>query len=175
MNTQAIFKINRRTLVIDDNPAIQQDFRKILAPTERAHATLNLTEALIFGSSATDSTQASFEVGTAGQGQAGVTMILEALHEKRPYALVFVDMQMPPGWDGARTMQEILQVDPEIQIVICTAQPDYPWAQLFKSLGTQRLNILEKPFNTHDVLRLANELTEKWSVLHHARETHATP
>ena len=38
-----------------------------------------------------------------------------------PYAAAFVDMRMPPGWDGVDTVEIIWQSVPNLQIVICTA------------------------------------------------------
>ena len=67
MNKRPIHKINRRILVIDDNPSIHEDFCKILAPAESPRATLKLTESLLFGVPETTNIQASFEVSCASR------------------------------------------------------------------------------------------------------------
>lgn len=158
---------NRRVLVVDDNKSIHADFCKILSPDEATRAALNVTEIELFGNPADEEKQPQFEIDSAYQGDEGVMRIEEALAAQRPYAMVFVDMRMPPGWDGLKTAQKILEVDPEIQIVICTAYTAYSWKEISEQIGTtDRMGILKKPFDTVEALRLANELTEKWHLVH---------
>ena len=54
-------------------------------------------------------------------------------------------------------------MDPDIQIVLCTAYSDYSWDEIARRLGsTDRLVILKKPFDAVEVMQLASALTEKW-------------
>src|SRR5207237_7805350 len=107
-----------------------------------------------------------FEVDSAFQGQEGLTMVLRAQEEGRPYAMAFIDVRMPPGWDGVETTARIWEVDPEVQVVICTAYSDYSWDEMLEKLGrSDRLVILKKPFDNIEVLQLANALTEKWRLI----------
>ena len=157
---------NRRILVIDDNKSIHEDFRKILSPHEPTRAALSRTETQLFGSPL-EERQIPFTIDSAYQGEEGVVLVKEALAEKRPYAMAFVDMRMPPGWYGIKTTLEIWKVDPEIQIVICTAYSAYSSDEIFEQIGNKgQMAILEKPFDTVEALRLANDLTEKWWSVH---------
>ena len=161
-------KRNRRILVIDDNRAIHDDFRKILSPVDNTPTALNLTETQIFGLSLTEERQIRFEVDSAYQGDEGYAMVQKAFDQGHPYAMAFVDMRMPPGWDGVQTTQAIWQVDPEIQIVICTAHSQYSWQEIFEIAGqNDRTIVLKKPFATIEALQLAKDLTEKWTTLHY--------
>jgi signal transduction histidine kinase/DNA-binding response OmpR family regulator len=84
--------------------------------------------------------------------------------------MAFVDMRMPPGWDGVETTLELWKVAPDLQIVICTAYSDYSWDDLLAKIdGSDRLVILKKPFDTIEVLQLANALTAKWNLLQDAK------
>ncbi len=106
------------------------------------------------------------------QGQEGLARVEESIGRDRPYAMAFVDMRMPPGWNGIETAQKIWQVDPCLQIVICTAYSDYSWSEMVKSLGeTDRLLILKKPFDNIEVCQLATALCAKWNL---ARQAHRT-
>ena len=157
---------NRRVLVIDDNKAIHDDFRKILSPDEPTRAALDIRETELFGNLADEDHQPQFEIDSAYQGPEGVTRVEEALAAQRPYAMAFVDMRMPPGWDGLKTARKIVEVDSEIQIVICTAYTAYSWKELSEQIGnSDRMVILKKPFDTVEALRLANALTEKWHLI----------
>lgn len=155
---------NRRVLVIDDNPSIHEDFRKILCPDNTTQVALDATEAAVFGDPEEDAGgQAPFEVDSAYQGQDGVGLVKKALEEGRPYAMAFVDIRMPPGWDGVETTQKIWELDPSLQIVLCTAYSDYSWGEMFAKLGHKDgLLILKKPFDTVEALQFAHALTQKW-------------
>jgi len=155
---------NRRVLVIDDNHAIHDDFRKILSPTTTAAAAaLDATETAVFGPLADAVQQTQFEVDSAYQGQEGVMLVEKALKEGRPYAMAFVDIRMPPGWDGVETTRKIWELDPNLQIVLCTAYSDYSWGEMFDKLGRRDgLLILKKPFDGVEAFQLAHALTEKW-------------
>jgi CheY-like chemotaxis protein len=159
---------NRHILVVDDNHAIHEDFRKILSPP--ADTALEDTEAALFGQSTDAAGQVRFEVDSAYQGQQGMLMVKEKIEAGLPYAMAFIDVRMPPGWDGLETSTRIWQFDPDLQIVICTAYMDYSWKEMVDKLGyTDRLVILKKPFETVEVLQLASALTEKWRLHQDAR------
>ena len=165
---------NNRVLVIDDNVAIHADVRKILCPavTEASNA-IDALEAELLGEPATPSpskARRSFIVDSAHQGREGLGLVLKAIAENRPYAMAFVDVRMPPGWDGVETTLELWKIAPDLQIVICTAYSDYSWDDMLAKIGaTDRLVILKKPFDTIEVLQLANALTEKWNLLQRSR------
>ena len=154
---------NRRILVIDDNQAIHRDFRKILCPQTTPCAAVDDGGQVLFVEDSPEEVLPAFEVDSAYQGQEGLERVKQALAEKHPYALGFVDVRMPPGWDGIETTSRLREVDPDLEIVICTAYSDYSWGEMAKRLGaSDRLLILKKPFDVIEVLQLAHALTEKW-------------
>jgi CheY-like chemotaxis protein len=114
-----------RVLLVDDGPAIHEDFRKILCPAQRAaDAALQDVAAQLFGDAPAASAGGQFVVDSAFQGQEALERVRAALREERPYALAFVDVRMPPGWDGIETIARIWQEQPDLQVVICTAYSD---------------------------------------------------
>jgi CheY-like chemotaxis protein len=154
---------NRRVLVIDDNPSIHEDFRKILSPATASTVALAATEAAVFGPPSEAAAPTGFEVGSAYQGQEGELLVRKALEAGRPYAMAFVDVRMPPGWDGVETTRKIWELDADLQVVLCTAYSDYSWGKMFEKLGhSDGLLILKKPFDAVEALQLAHALTEKW-------------
>ena len=161
---------NRRILVIDDNRAIHEDFRKILGRENHSSTGLETAEAALFGEAAPQVELPTFEIDSAFQGQEGLDLIEKSLRENRPYAMAFVDVRMPPGWDGVETTAKIWQRYPDLQVVICTAYSDYSWEEMLQRLGySDRLVILKKPFDNIEVLQLANSLTEKWRLYQQAK------
>ena len=154
---------NRRVLVIDDNRSIHDDFRKILSPATATAAAAAATERAVFGGAKDTVEQTQFEVDSAYQGQEGVLLAQKALQAGLPYAMAFVDVRMPPGWDGVETTRKLWELDPNLQVVLCTAYSDYSWGEMFEKLGGRDgLLILKKPFDAVEALQLAQALTEKW-------------
>ena len=119
--------LDPRIIIIDDNKSIHEDFRKILRPVvDTEKNSLNALEDKLFADEFKTPDKIlqdlpQFNLSFASQGQEGVQYIKEAVAQKKPFALAFVDIRMPPGWDGVETAQEIWKVDPWVQIVICTA------------------------------------------------------
>jgi diguanylate cyclase len=156
---------NRRILIIDDNASIHLDFRKVLgAQAEHsAQAALDVLEADLFGDAAVAAARPNFDIDSAYQGQEGVAMAEQALVDGRPYAMAFVDMRMPPGWDGLKTIERLWAADPDVQVVICSAHTDYDWTEVVERLGhSDRLLVLRKPAEPIEVLQCATALSRKW-------------
>lgn len=152
-----------RVIVIDDVESIHDDFRKSLSSPKPEKALAD-AEAMIFGDTLpAQRPDVVFDVDSALQGQEGFTKILQAVDAGRPYALAFVDMRMPPGWDGLETIEHLWQADPNLQVVICSAYSDHSWSHIVDRLGmSDRLLILKKPFDNVEVTQLAAALTHKW-------------
>lgn len=154
---------NRRILLIDDTPSIHEDFRKILLP-KTAQSDFDAAETSLFGQPLGPARH-GFELESAHHGRAGVAMVQAALESGRPYAMAFVDMRMPPGWDGVETIERLWRIDPQVQVVICTAYSDHPWDEVMTRLDVRdRLLVVKKPVDPIEVSQLARALTAKWDV-----------
>ena len=155
-----------RVLVIDDNVQIHGDFRKVLSPVaedkslnDRALEAFDLATLR-----ASSNTLPVFELDFAFNGESGFGKVCEAVQQRNQFALAFVDVRMPPGWDGIQTISRILEVDSKIQFVICTAYSDYSIEDIISSLGlSDRVVILRKPFDPGELQSLAIALTQRWS------------
>jgi signal transduction histidine kinase/HPt (histidine-containing phosphotransfer) domain-containing protein/AmiR/NasT family two-component response regulator len=164
---------NRRVLLIDDNDSIHDDFRKLLCDRPASECEQDQAAAEFFGEAVAQHLETGgFELDSAYQGQEGLELVERSLQEGRPYALAFVDVRMPPGWDGIETVQRIWQVYADLQVVICTAYSDYSWSQMIGVLGeTDRLLILKKPFDNVEVRQLASALSVKWALARQSRSS----
>ncbi|UCE49959.1 MAG: response regulator [Phycisphaerales bacterium] len=152
-----------RILIIDDNPSIHKDFETILLEEDES-TSLNTLRSEVLGDEVVNRAARNvYDLDFASQGQEGCQKIDQARAKGCPYEVVFVDMRMPPGWDGLKTIENIWKIDPGLQVVICTAYSDYSWADITDRLGkSDNLLILKKPFDAAEVAQLASALTEKW-------------
>lgn len=152
-----------RVIIIDDNPAIHEDFRKILV-TDDSDSELRKAEAAFLGEEYLEASGEDLyiDLDSAMQGEEGYEKVQESIKQNRPYALAFVDMRMPPGWDGLTTIEKLWETDPDLQVVICSAYSDNTWSDIRRRLGrSDRLLILKKPFDNSEVLQMAAALIEK--------------
>jgi PAS domain S-box-containing protein len=161
---------NHRILIVDDNPAIHEDFRKIFCPTGADKSDVQNLKAALFDRAAKASTETEFKLTSAFQGQEALELVKQALAENRPYAMAFLDVRMPPGWDGIETAVRLWEICPQLQIVICTAYSDYSWDEMRARLDKpDSLVILKKPFDNVEVQQLAHAMTMKWLLTQQAR------
>jgi len=151
-----------RLLVVDDNEAIHNDFRKVLTPIAKNDA-LDSLESELFGESAQTVQRQEYDIVACSQGLQGVEEVADSVARNRHFAVAFVDMRMPPGIDGLETIERIWAIDPDIEIVICSAYSDHSWDEIAERLGhSDRWLLLRKPFDSTEVLQLASALSEKW-------------
>ncbi len=154
-----------RVLIIDDNAAIHEDFRKILGEVSGARTALRDVQSTLFGGDSPSPAGTFFDIDCASQGEEGLGLVRKALADGRPYSVAFVDGRMPPGWDGIETISHLWRAHPELQVVLCTAYSDYSWDQIRRVLGeTDSMVILKKPFDNVEVLQLTHTLTNKWEL-----------
>jgi CheY-like chemotaxis protein len=142
-----------RVLVIDDDRNTQELLRRMLLKSDPLQDEQDSSY----------SRMPCFEVDSADQGDEGLALVEMSLREKRPYSLAFVDVRMPPGWDGIQTIRKIWQRYPDLEVVICTGFVDRSWEAMVKSLGfLDRLVVLIKPFEALEVKQLGVGLSERW-------------
>jgi predicted signal transduction protein with EAL and GGDEF domain/CheY-like chemotaxis protein len=155
---------NRRILIVDDNRAIHDDFRKILGRVSGLRDELKALDTELFGT-ATESFDEGFVLDSAYQGEEAIEKVRRARADGREYALLFVDVRMPPGLDGIATTARLLREDPDVSIVICSAYSDHSWEEMTAAFGkTDRVLILKKPFDTVEVRQLAHALQRRWEL-----------
>ena len=173
----------RKVLLIDDTDGILDDYRRILNPP-KSDVALESLENLLFEEERSKKEENlernrahefSFDLTFASQGQEGYNLAKEARERGEPFQLAFVDMRMPPGWDGLQTIQAIMQIDSDMQFIISTAYSDFTWAETMERLGfeeTDRVLILKKPFDPSEVWQMAISLSEKWFLSETAKAKH---
>ena len=159
---------NRRILIVDDMKSIHDDVRAILAYSE-SNDKLSELEASVLGTKSTPSVSIPYEIDSSFQGEDGFKRVANALEEGRPYALAIVDIRMPPGWDGIKTIEKIREIDPSVQIAICSAYSDYSWQSIHDRFGTNDwLLRFRKPFDLAEIQQFACFMTEKWNLAQQA-------
>ena len=149
-----------RILAVDDDAIILELYKRILSPDNPLP------------------TMPSFEVKCCSQGDEAVDSVKISLEENTPYAVAFVDLNMPPGPDGQWTADEIHKLDPGVNIIMVTGyrstETGNPQTQ---SNISDQLLYLQKPFYPQEIIQFSTALSIKWQaerqllVLHSELET----
>ena len=154
---------DNRILVIDDNEAIHRDFAKILEASDGEDIFDELDREFFGETDSPDEKRMDFELMFASQGRDGYELLKEEMAAGREFQVAFVDMRMPPGWNGTKTIEKLWEVDPNLRVVVCTAYSDQDWQEVTDYLGnSENLLVLKKPFDDIEVLQLAENLCKSW-------------
>ncbi len=165
---------NNRILIVDDQKDLCEQLAKLLLQTGKTNETVSLVQqmrARLLGSreplpeNPREEESPLYEVDFVNQGQDAVLKVQEAVKNNKPYALVFLDMRMPPGWDGLETAKKIREIDKDVEIVIMTAYADHDQKQIAEQVGRpEKLLYIKKPFQAEEIFQLALSLTAKWNL-----------
>jgi len=108
----------------------------------------------------------NYHLSFASQGEKALNLVKDSIIRDEPFSLIFIDVRMPPGWDGIKTIEEIFKKDKNVQMVICSAYSDYSSFDLKSKFNESidRILFLRKPFDSQEILQLAASLTVKWDL-----------
>lgn len=149
-----------RILVADDDLGVIAAYRYVLegqhsASPDRSRKLAALTEEL-FGVQEPGAIEPAWRVDFVDQGDDAVKAVQTAVDQSDPYALVFLDIRMPPGLDGYETAEAIRRIDPLTYIVFVSAFFDYTREELREIAGgAHRTAFLTKPVWPHQLMSAA--------------------
>lgn len=157
-----------RLLIVDDTPDIHQDIRKILSWNSVEETPLHRLESALFEETANSkkpSELPTLRIDSAYQGQQAIDMVQQALQDKDPYQLIFMDVRMPPGMDGIEATQQIWKIQPDVIVIVCTAYSDYSIDMIIHKLGiSDKMLLLNKPFPPTVLKQSTITMLRKWDV-----------
>jgi len=159
-------QLANRVLVVDDDDQLINEYVRCLGEDfEPDFATTTITdlEKVLFGEKTDKRSVAKYDVHSRNQGEAGVEAVKAAIEAGCPYAIVFLDVNMPPGIDGIETAKQIRALDPNISIVVVTGSISPVPEKLEKVIPpADKLFFFQKPFHATECRQLAAALCGKW-------------
>ena len=134
-----------RILVVDDDSTILDLYQRILDPVIPLPCLPN------------------FEITCCSQGDEAVNSVKRSNEENAPYAVAFLDLNMPPGPDGQWTAEQMQRLDPSINIVVVTGYRTTPSGEVAnRAKISDKLLYLQKPFHHQEIVQFATALSAKW-------------
>jgi diguanylate cyclase (GGDEF)-like protein len=164
---------SKKILIADDNRDIHEDIKYILDSSASAMLDYQETKLLkdeLFGEESDFVkndiiVDIKYRIEDAYQGQDAVKMVESARNSGDPYSVIFMDVRMPPGIDGIQAIEQIWRIDPDVEIVICTAYSDYSWDQIISKLGqNDNLLFIRKPFDSVSLKQITLAMATKWNL-----------
>ncbi len=140
-------------LVVDDDTSIQLLYKQTLcsAPINK-HFILTL----------------------CGQAEEAVEAVGKAVEEGKPFAVVFLDVKMPPGRDGVWAAEQIRALDPHTEIVMVTGYSDVMPDKIASRVPpADKFFYLQKPFHNQEIQQFASALSAKWRGASELRKIHS--
>jgi diguanylate cyclase (GGDEF)-like protein len=159
-------------LIADDEAEVRAAYRQILFEGGAGTDTVVLKDLRkrLFNKEQTKKiagSEASFDPVFCEGAEAAVTAVREALAAEEPFAVAFLDMRMPPGPDGVWAAARIRELDPAIEIVVCTAYSDVDPRDIGGLVPPEeKLSYLQKPFHPHEIRQMTISLASKWRSEH---------
>jgi len=164
---------DKRILVVDENPAVHKDFYKAFC-IKNDNVKLMEIERVLFPDKIKQTSVAqavSYLIDSAYQGEQALKLVQQAVESQHPYTMAFIDLYPTSGWDGITTIQRIWEVDPDFQVVMCTAYADYSWQELARKLQrSDNFLILNKPFDVSEIRQLVLYLSKKGEIKNQIQE-----
>ena len=152
-----------RLLIVDDEPAMHDSYRRCFAPAAESASALGAMAAELFGDDEPAADEPVFEATHCSQGLDAVAAVEAAVAEGRPFPVAFIDVRMPPGIDGRETAKRIRALDPEINLVIVTGFSDFSPVEISKAAGpADKIFYLAKPFEVNEIVQTATALGKRW-------------
>ena len=99
--------------------------------------------------------------------EAAVALVRKSIVEDDPFALVFLDLHLPPGPNGVWAATRIRDADPAIEIVLCAESADIdPLQKAGVVPPEEKLSYLQKPARSHEIRQMTVSLSSKWRAEH---------
>ena len=155
-----------RVLVVDDDETMIDEYEHCLSPRFRpdmAATTITDLEKVLFGEETDERGAARFEVHSRRQGEDAVEAVLSACKTGQPYAIVFIDVRMPPGMDGIEAAKRIREIDPNVNIVVVTGSIGSDPRDLGELIPpADKIFFFKKPFHAIECRQLTAAICGKW-------------
>lgn len=154
-----------RILIVDDEPAMHDSYRRCFAPAG-PDGELAAMASELFGDEAPPIDEVpTFELVHHHQGLDAVAEVERAIAGGAPFAVAFIDIRMPPGIDGRETARRIRALDPQVNLCIVTGYSDFSPIEIGRVAGpADKLFYLAKPFEVAEIQQTATALAQRWQV-----------
>jgi len=164
--------MNRRILIVDDEPALLDSYRMILGGSPKSFSIASsrskggaAAAAQMTSFADPMASTAPFELTLVSSGEEAIEQIEYALKAGHPFVGGFFDVKLGSGIDGLETIKRAKTLDPNLLCVTVTAYQDRSIDEISKMFGefyADRWDFISKPFSNNEILQKARNLVSNW-------------
>jgi CheY-like chemotaxis protein len=99
-----------------------------------------------------------YEVKLTKDGAEGIRVYEEAMKEERPFDLVILDLTIPGGLGGQKTMEKLKKMDPVVKVIVSSGYSDDPVLAKFHDFGFSE--VLAKPYKADDLVEVIHRVLD---------------
>lgn len=101
------------------------------------------------------------DVRFAAEGLSCVRSYRDAANKGQKFDLVIVDLTVPGGWDGVKTLKELRAMDPGVPVIVTSGMTHDPVMHAFAEKGFTAA--IRKPFTLHQLATVLGTVGEEGS------------
>lgn len=164
-------EINRRILVVEDEPEIAKAYQAILTP-EKVGNVIPLRRSSRQSANAEDAQAPAaklppYELTVVHSAAEAIQQVQDSIQKGQPFALGFIDVLLGAGMDGIELVKKIIEIDKSMYFVFVTAYQDRSVDSINELLGARaavRWDYLTKPFSEGEILQKARNSISHWNL-----------
>lgn len=165
---------NRRILIVDDEPAIAEGIRTLLAPSgenvipfRRSSRSAGSAASASDAGAVTSSAGVTYEITVVNNPHAALQAVKQSLADGKPFAMGFFDVLLGADIDGIELVKQVQNLDSQIYAVFVTAYHDRSVDSINEFLGadkSERWDYINKPFTDGEIIQKARNATALWNL-----------
>ncbi len=97
-----------------------------------------------------------YEPVLATDGAQAIALFREACQSSKPFDVVILDLTVPGGMGGAKTIPELLKIDPKVKAVVSSGYSNDPIMSNYEDYGF--CEVIPKPYSMDEMARLINKI-----------------
>lgn len=164
--TKKDYEYNWRVLIVEDEPAIAEGIKAIIAPNSKV-IPIHRSSRSQAAHGQNESHKDQFEVVWAKNPTEALHQIKSSIMNGRPFAMGFFDVLLGSEIDGIELVRQIHLMDPKIHAVFVTAYHDRTVDSINQILGpnkSDRWDYMNKPFTDGAILQKARNAVSLWNL-----------
>lgn len=100
-----------------------------------------------------------YETETASDGVQAIEIFSDAYKSKNPFDLVILDLTIPGGMGGVKTISELLKIDPNAKAIVSSGYSNDPVMAHYKDYGF--CGVVPKPYTMNQLSEVLNKLFDE--------------
>lgn len=139
----------KRILVVDSNPAIADDFKKIFSPIPESLKQKNKLQPI-------------YVLEYAATLDIAIQLIQQSMVEQKPFLVAMIDLYQKSDDNKLEMLQRMWEIDPHLQMIFNIAFTPYRYQDLVTQLQrSDRFYILNKPYEANEVRQIMLHLAQQ--------------